>query len=220
MSIEPAPNAFVADRQGKAMSRVDCFLDNEKMAPFGAISVGSRRSVSKAMLFPANDDPAVMILPGCGETAMITIMITVHCNVTVAVVIPIAHMTVAVLVSIARMTVAVLVTIADTHLDLCQLHVTIRDPRRAGERRRCDHAGGGGKNQSKLFHYDSPRGPLLEDDLRFDDLTWINASEPEWLRCPAIKYTLNEFRHQHADFYPLHRMNCAVRHKSRAGGEL
>jgi hypothetical protein len=98
------------------------------------------------MLFPANDDPAVMVLPECGETAMVAIMITIHHNmaVTVAVVIPIAHMTVAVLVTIA---------VADTHLDLCQLHVAIRDRSRAGECGRNDHTGCGGKNQSKHFHY-------------------------------------------------------------------
>jgi hypothetical protein len=136
------------------------------------------------MLFPANDDPAVMVLPECGETAMIAIMITIHHDMAV---------TVAVVIPIARMTVAVLVTIADTHLDLRQLHVAIRDRGRAGERRRSDHTGCGGKNQSKLFHYDSPRGPLFEDDLRFDDLTWTNARETDWLQHRAINANLREF---------------------------
>jgi hypothetical protein len=118
------------------------------------------------VLFPANDDSAVMILPECGETAMITIMI--HHNVTVTVV------------------VAITITITDMDIDLCQFHAAIRDRRRAGERRRSDHTGCGGKNQSKHFHYDSPWGPLLEDDLRFDDLTWINARGADWLQRLAI----------------------------------
>jgi hypothetical protein len=141
------------------------------MAPFGAISVGLRHSLSIAVLFPANDDSAVVVLPECGETAMITIMIHHNVTVTVAVMIPI--------------------TIADMDVDLCQFHIAIRD--RAGDRRRSDHTGFGGKSQRKLFHYDSPRGPLLEDDLRFDDLTRINARETDWLQRLATKTNFREF---------------------------